>query len=131
MDRTEFIFALIGIATGLLLAPAGLPETLEKMFFAGVVLLMVLWSASVFFVLRRLKTYHPKTYSDIGATNEDLSWGIGDAFRRFKDFIHSSRHRDLGDDLLSTVVVIGRVTWRLSFVPAGFLLVLAVRSLAG
>ncbi|MFS2036324.1 hypothetical protein ACEN8I_20040 [Polaromonas sp. CT11-55] len=131
MGRTEFVFALAGIAIGLLVAPAGLPVFFEKMFFAGVLVLMVLGFVSIHGALHRLRTAHPKIYSEIGAISEDLSWGIGDAFHRFMKFIRSSHHWELDDNLLSTAVVVGWAIWRLSFALAGFILVFAVRSLTG
>ncbi|WP_431095314.1 hypothetical protein [Polaromonas aquatica] len=122
MDRTEFVTALVGVAIGVMVAAIGFPEVLEKVFIGGVVLLMVPGFVSFHFILYRLKNNHPKIYREIAATNEDLSWGMGDAFRRFRKFIHSSRARELHDGLLSAAVVVGRVTWRLSFAMAGFFL---------
>jgi hypothetical protein len=131
MDRTELVFALTGMTIGVLVVPVGLSEVFEKVFAGGFVLLMVIGFASVYLVLHRLRADHLKIYNEIGATNEDLSWGIGDAFRRFKKFVHSSRHKELDDNLLSTAVIVARVTWRISFALAGFLSVFAVRSLSG
>lgn len=109
----------------------GPPEVFDKLFVAGVVVLLVVGFVSISFVLHRLSTEHRDLYSEIGATHEDLSWGMGDAFERFMTFLHGSRHRELDDGLLSTAVIVGRVSWRSSFVLAGIFLFFALRSLAG
>lgn len=131
MDRTEFFFALSGMVVGVFVAETGWPETFDKIFLGGAVALGIAGSVSVSFILHRLSAGHRDIYNEIGANHEDLSWGIGDAFGRFKKFLRSSRHRELDDGFLSTAVVVGRTSWRLSFVLAGIALFFALRSLVG
>lgn len=131
MDRTDFFFALCGLIVGALVATAGSPAVFDKMFVAGAVVLGVVGFVSISFVLRRLSTDHRDIYNEIGATHEDLSWGMGDAFGRFRTFLHGSRHRELDDGLLSIAVIAGRASWRSSFVLAGIALFFAFRSLTG
>jgi len=129
MDRTEFFFALIGVSAGALYVAAGQLDMFAKTIAGGFVLVVLVGLVSVLFVLHRLKTGHPNLYQEIGATTDDVGLGIGDANRRFMKFLRSSRHRDLDDGFLSMAVVVGRVTWRLSYFCAGFLFYFALRSL--
>ena len=131
MDRTDFFFALCGLAVGALVAAAGSPEVFDKIFLVSAAALGVVGFVSISFVLHRLSADHRDIYNEIGATDDDLSWGMGDAFGRFRTFLHGSHHRGLDDGFLSTAVMVGRASWRLSFVPAGIALFFALRSLIG
>ena len=129
MDRIEFFFALLGLSAGALYAGSSQPEALAKTIAGGFIVVALVGLVSMWIVLHRLKTDHPNLNREIGATFDDLGLGFGDPNRRFRKFLRSSRHRELGDRFLSVAVVLARVTWRLSYSCAGFVLYFALLSL--
>lgn len=130
MDRIEFFFALLGLSAGALYAGSSQPEALAKTIVGGFFVVALVGLVSMWIVLHRIKTDHPSLNNEIGATFDDLGLGFGDANRRFRKFLRSSRHRELDDRFLFVVVVLVRVTWRLNYCCAGFMLYFALSSLS-